>query len=108
MTVKVSILFEDTCNGSVVHSRGLHGDGDDGNTAVLCGNGDIVGLKYHSNCRDGDGFCGNTVVVGMNSCGITAGAVFYSTDCPVQPIRVHYVTLVKCSTWPRLLHIPGT
>jgi len=38
------------------------------------------------------------IIMGMSSCGITAGAVFYSADCPVQPIRVHYVMLVKCST----------
>ena len=74
-------------------SRGLYEDGDDGNTAVYHGNVDIVGLKYGGNC--GDGFCGNVVGVGMSSCSITAGAVFYSADCPVQPIRVHYVTLVK-------------
>jgi len=65
---------------------------------VYRGNGDIVGLKYRGSCEDGDGFCGNTVGMGMSSCGITAGAVFYSADSPVQPIRLHYVTLVKCST----------
>jgi len=60
------------------HYRGLHGNEENGNTAVTAGitwYWGNTGRKYCGNCGDGDGFCGTTAREGSSFRGCTAGMV---------------------------------